>query len=166
MCRTLCPRARAVTKKETRLEDLVREAVKRELDGEPVRQRRSRRSQGSAASSSASPPPPEVPPLTLVPPAPQSPPVRPAVSSRSQGRQTDPILMPAPVTQPVSAAVQPPSGLHRNCIPTSTVMTTMQRCGVVHLFDDCGSLGTPKYRQTRVFCQHCLARHKRDATGA
>ena len=123
VCRTLCPRARAVTKKEKRLEDLVREAVKRELEGEPVEAEAiapvsglcrillciaspSRSTSFDSCASAVS--------------------ACKACSEFPKSRETDgPDLDAAPVTQPVSAAVQPPSGLHRNCIPTSTVMTTI-----------------------------------------
>ena len=51
----------------------------------------------------------------------------------------------------------PLSALNRG-IPTGSIMTTMQRRGVVHLYDDCSSLGVPAYRQTRTFCRTCLHR--------
>ena len=51
----------------------------------------------------------------------------------------------------------PLSALNRG-IPTGSIMTTMQRGGVVHLYDDCSSLGVPAYRQTRTFCRTCLHR--------
>ncbi|CAE7371234.1 RE1 [Symbiodinium sp. CCMP2592] len=49
--------------------------------------------------------------------------------------------------------LMPPTGVN-----PGAVMTTMQRGGVVHLFNDCGTLGTPGYRQERTFCRQCLAR--------
>ncbi|CAE7509890.1 RE1 [Symbiodinium sp. CCMP2592] len=67
------------------------------------------------------------------------------ITRRSQGVQTDPDAQ--------HQVLMPPTGVN-----PGAVMTTMQRGGVVHLFNDCGTLGTPGYRQERTFCRQCLAR--------
>ncbi|CAE7783644.1 RE1 [Symbiodinium sp. CCMP2592] len=67
------------------------------------------------------------------------------ITRRSQGVQTDPDAQ--------HQMLMPPTGVN-----PGAVMTTMQRGGVVHLFNDCGTLGTPGYRQERTFCRQCLAR--------
>ena len=66
------------------------------------------------------------------------------ITRRSQGVQTDPVL-------PASSML-PPTGVN-----PGVIMTTMQKGSVVHLYNDCGTLGAPAYRQG-TFCRQCLAR--------
>ena len=67
------------------------------------------------------------------------------ITRRSQGVQTDPV--------PQASSLLPPTGVN-----PGVIMTTMQKGSVVHLYHDCGHLGTPAYRQHRTFCRQCLAR--------
>ena len=163
------PRVRSVrTTKGKSVEERVQEAIKKELDGERLRQDRGlvlrakaasvTRDAGSAASQSGSsraaapssvkdvPPPP----ARHVPP----PPVNTYRGRASSASQTD--AGSAVRMQDRGSQTEVP---YPNHLPTGIPphqVCSMQRGGVVHLYDDCPTLGVPAYRQTRAFCQRCL----------
>ena len=56
-----------------------------------------------------------------------------------EAKGTDPV--------PQASSLLPPTGVN-----PGVIMTTMQKVSVVHLYNDCGHLGTPAYRQHRTFC--------------
>ena len=160
------------TTKGKSVEERVQEAIKKELDGERLRQERGLVSRGKAASairdagsaasqsdSSRAAAPSSVkdvpsPPARHVPP----PPVNTYRGRASSASQTDAGSAVRMQDRGSQTEVPYPNHLPTG-IPPHQVCTTMQRGGVVHLYDDCPTLGVPAYRQTRAFCQRCLGRY-------
>ena len=163
------PKIRAVSKvrKGKSVEERVQNAIKKELVEEGLRQRRSadtaassvtgpRARAADALSSTSVPVPvaPAPPPTSSLPVPP--PPVALHSARATSASQTESSRR-ISVSQGTQTEVPYPSHVAVG-IPTHQVCTTMQRGGVVHLYDDCRTLGVPAYRQSRAFCQKCLQR--------
>ena len=151
------PRIRAVSKakKGKSVEERVQEAIQKELK-EGLRSRCSTAKEQSVAQSSSFPPPnispPRPPAVEPVPP----PPVNTYKGRSSSSSQT--MHPPATQVQCQGTQTEVPYPAQATGVAIHQVMTTMQRGGVVHLYDDCPTLGVPAYRQSRAFCQRCLNR--------